>query len=220
MFGDQDHIHSLRGILNKGNSTNSLHRGMGPTAIGAVARSISQVTQPEPDDSVRYLASAKCNVGPKALTATFQVRAVPGGIPRVEWKEEVEDSAHKLNLRATEASVRKLSLRGIAVDFLRDELDNGPVLVEEIQARASQSGIKWKTLERASLDLKVKRGPVNPRGKWQWRGAHVPHPTIARLARCVVHSPRPIRKISHTTPTITPATPRRLLWGFGRHVSN
>jgi hypothetical protein len=58
-----------------------------------------------------------------------------------------------------------------AIDFLRRELADGPVLFKEMQARAMTAGISWRAVGRVKTSLGVvsekQRGA--PDSPWVWR---------------------------------------------------
>jgi hypothetical protein len=57
-----------------------------------------------------------------------------------------------------------------AVEFLRDLLSNGPMLLDEIKDRAGASEHSWRTIQRAKAELAVSSSKEGfSDGKWRWQ---------------------------------------------------
>jgi hypothetical protein len=55
-----------------------------------------------------------------------------------------------------------------AADWLGKLLENGPVDSKEICSGAKQSGVAWRTVERAKARLRVKAVKATFSGAWRW----------------------------------------------------
>jgi hypothetical protein len=94
------------------------------------------------------LACVKNNLAPLPPTLAFRLRSDGPDEPvHVEWIGEVKISADDI-LRTPHQERRPEALEE-AVAFLRDHLQNGPVLSKEIDKSATALGIKEHTLKRA-----------------------------------------------------------------------
>jgi putative DNA primase/helicase len=94
-----------------------------------------------------------------------------GAIPtsRVQWREGVAITADEAV--APIVQHKDGPIRG-AVDFLRQELRNGPVAVTELKKRCKGAGLSWRTVERAKNKLQIHAGRkegVGGQGHWEWR---------------------------------------------------
>jgi hypothetical protein len=170
--------------LNKSTSTDWLRRIGGSIGITGAARSVLLMAR-DPDDSEgekgsrRVLAHVKSNMGPLAASLLCEIRPVL--IPACGDEPEVE-TARVVELGPCDHDAERLLVgRGDpeerdavdeAVDFLEEELADGPKDVKVVKGAAQEAGISPRTLDRA----KVKAGVVPERvgglggaGHWTWR---------------------------------------------------
>ncbi|MDX6648156.1 MAG: putative primase/helicase [Solirubrobacteraceae bacterium] len=160
--------------LNKGDADKLLQRLGGSIGFAAVARSViafgRDPTTTEPRSPRRIIAHAKCNVAPEAdpLAASIEPATV-----RLEDGEVIGTSVLKINGASTVEADDLLVNRddytqvGEAADFLRAEMEKGPVPVKQLKTRADDAGLSWRTVERAKGKVHAKARKVGT-GGWVW----------------------------------------------------
>ena len=153
--------------LNKGSSSHTVHRGMGSTAIGAMARSILQLFKPDPEDRSCFLAQGKSNIGRIAPTIRFEIEQTREDVGVVRWKEEVNETAYSLNRRMVANTAPSEGPRDRAKLLLERELRAAPVLVIDLYEMAAEQDISSKTLDRASREVGVVKSRRSD-GRWEW----------------------------------------------------
>jgi hypothetical protein len=146
--------------LNKGNSTDPLHRLGGSIGLPAAARSVLLLGRdPDDPDGVegdrRVLAQVKSNIGPKATSVAFRIE----DIATDAWQSGriVEDgySPHTGEDLLREDEPARGSKRAAAIEFLLDRLADGPRSVKELEAEAASLQISKTTLNRARKELQI-----------------------------------------------------------------
>ena len=153
-----------------------LERVTGSVAFGAIARLVwvTARTENEAGEVVRVLARAKSNIGPDdgGFSYTFeQVELAdhPGiTASKVSWGEALIGRAR--DLLAEREEPRPVTKVEDAGEWLREQLASGPVLVNDIKARAKAAGHSWRTLERANKWLRVRseRSGKGNKAPHQW----------------------------------------------------
>lgn len=174
----------------------ALHRGGGSVAYSAVARTLFMVgTDPE-DETARILAPIKGNLSAKNVPSLrFRIIATPEKQPRIEWLGLCDTTANRLCALPEDEESR--SAHEHARDFLRQALANGPVLHEDLMARAKDQDIKPRTLNRAKKSAQVRSTKEpGPAGRWRWElqeAATVPQPLFGPVGHLgnVTASPIP-----------------------------
>jgi RecA-family ATPase len=154
--------------LNKATGGSALYRGGGSIGIIGAARSALLVAEDPEDESRRVLASLKHNLTEPAPSLRFAITTAGNGAARVEWQGETTFGAHDL-LRAPADDEEKSALSE-AMDFLRDELGEGPMTANTVKENARKADITGATLKRAKQALKVKSEKEGD-GSWSW---HLP----------------------------------------------
>lgn len=163
--------------LNKGEDKEALARIGGSIGIVAAARSVLLVTaDPEdPDSDVRMLGHLKCNVGPLAPTLKFRLEerslSSHGTSVRtsgIVWNGEAAHMTAADLLMQQERVSRGDRLH--AIDWLRQELADGPQCARRLIENAQKLGISETALRRAkaALGVKEKRVGFGKDGKWFW----------------------------------------------------
>lgn len=153
--------------LNKMSGGNPLYRGGGSIGIIGAARSGLIVAQdPEdPDGRRRVLASSKQNLSEPTPSLVFGVASsAVNGAARLEWRGGSSLDAVEL-MRAPLEEEEKSALEE-ALEFLKDELSEGPMAAKQVKLNARGEGISERTLNRAKARLKV-RSTKEAYG-WTW----------------------------------------------------
>jgi hypothetical protein len=130
----------------------------------------------------RIFCRAKSNIGPNTGGWEYRLELadVPGapGVTAVwvRWGEVLEGSARDLLAEAeTTAGPEERDAVGEAEDWLGKLLNDGPVDSKEIPTAAKQSGIAWRTVERAKTRLGVKSRKRDYAAGWWWSlPKHIP----------------------------------------------
>ena len=153
--------------LNKMPGGNPLYRGGGSIGIIGAARSGLIVAQDpdDPDGRRRVLASSKQNLAEPTPSLAFVVASsASNGAARVEWHGGSSLDAKEL-MRAPLEEEEKSALEE-ALEFLKDELSDGPMAAKQVKLNARAEGVSERTLNRAKARLKV-RSTKETYG-WTW----------------------------------------------------
>ena len=153
--------------LSKDPSKSALYRGGGSIGIVGAARSgLLLATDPQQAE-VRVLAVIKSNLGAPSQSLTFRI-ATDDGVPHIEWLGGCSHTAE--SLLAVPVSGEDRSAKQEAVEFLSEELQDGPLEVEKLIQKARRLGISEKTLRRAKMDAGIgrERRGFGDSGKWYW----------------------------------------------------
>lgn len=159
---------------------NAVHRSIGSIAFAAAARAVWAVA-PDPNDSdTRLLVAAKQNLAPDLGGLSFRI--VPfGSVARLEWGE-VPVPLRADDLLASAENGENRAERRDAEEFLREQLQAGPVGVKDIQAAARGAGLSWRAIETAKsrLGIRAERAGFGPGGRWRWSlPDHRPQPVVS-----------------------------------------
>lgn len=159
--------------LNKMPGGNPLYRGGGSIGIIGAARSGLIVAQDpdDPDGKRRVLASSKQNLAEPKPSLVFGVASsAANGAARVEWHGGSSLDAAEL-MRAPLEEEEKSALEE-ALEFLKDELSDGPIAAKQVKLNAKGEGVSERTLNRAKARLKV-RSTKEAYG-WTWTMPEAP----------------------------------------------
>ena len=152
--------------LNKAQGGNPLYRGGGSIGIIGAARSGLLVGEHPEEDGLRVLAGQKSNLSPMPESLAYRIVTAANGAARIEYVGPTEARADAL-LRTPGDPEQKSAMRE-AMEFLRDELKDGPVAANTINEHARKLEISAATLRRAKSDLGIvsrKEGD----GGWVWQ---------------------------------------------------
>jgi putative DNA primase/helicase len=149
-------------------------RVVGSIAFTAVARVVLVAAKVKSEDSEdrRILARGKSNIGPDDGGFEYQIeQAVP--LPGIQasyiaWGQPVEGSAQELFTdREGLFDIQLLkSAKGKAEEFLIDLLRTGPAPVKYIESQADAAGLAWRTVRRASDELRVQKSKLQDGFYW------------------------------------------------------
>lgn len=173
-----------------GQGNDPAQRVVGSVAFTAVARVVlvaAKVKDEEGGDR-RILARAKSNIGPDDGGFEYhleQTEPLPGiQASHIAWGKAVEGAARELltdpapeDGDAEEAA----SAKDAAQEFLMQLLADGPTPSKTVKSEATEAGIAWRTVRRASDALRVKK--IKAEGGWYW--------SLPNLSNQVVHVVQP-----------------------------
>ena len=156
----------------KSGGASASQRIIGSIAFTAHSRAVTQVFE-DADEPGRFLfLPSKMNLGPKPFGLAYRMATtvLEGGIevPCIAWDGTVSMTADEA-LRASEGGAEGKSAIDEAMDFLRDELAQGPVDAKIMQRRAADACITAKTLRTAREKLGVLTEKATFSGPWSWR---------------------------------------------------
>ncbi len=146
--------------FNKNVDAKALYRGGGSIGIIGAARSALAVAPHPHDDDMRVLVPQKGNLSRKAPSLAYAIVETENGAPRIEWRGSVNFQAGEVLNPEVHSKV------DAAREWIRQELKNGPVLSDEVEARSKTAGIAPATLNRAKIGVATseRNGAV-----WEWR---------------------------------------------------
>jgi hypothetical protein len=163
------------GHPNKSTGASGLNRISGSGAFGNAARSVI-VFGLDPGDpegetgSRRIIAHLKCNVGKKApsICAEIETKAVEteDGTASVPRLKITGLSAHSAEDILSSPTGEERTERDEAREFLAEQLASGPIRSKELKRAAEQTGLTWRTIERAKRDLGLKAAQASD--GWYW----------------------------------------------------
>jgi putative DNA primase/helicase len=168
-----------------------LDRVTGSLAFGALARVVLGAAKQigsDGNETGRVLVRIKSNIGPdgNGVAYTLAPTNLPGGIAtaRIVWGAKVIGSALDIIAEAEQNEAGDDRSAGAdAVEFLRGELESGPVATVDLQKRAEHAGLSWATVRRAKGALGVKARKAGMEAGWTWEmPAHPVHSTEDALA--------------------------------------
>jgi len=153
--------------LNKSIGLKAIQRGGGNMGLIGVARAGSFFANHPEDEALRVMAPHKSNLAEKPPALSYRiVTAAFHTTARIEWMGTVEHDADALAAGGATTPHEK-TVMADAVEFLRDELSDGPMWAKQVFRDAKDAGIAEITLRRAKTTLRVKSEKIGVEG-WQW----------------------------------------------------
>ena len=152
--------------LTKGGALKAIYRGLGSIDITAACRSVIMAGCEPNNPQNRALVHIKSNLAPIGQSIGYELR--DGSF---YWTGKSDLTAARI--LAAEDSDDGKSARDEAVDFIKDELENGPVEAAQVWRDAREAGLAEATLKRAKAMLRVitrRHGEAGKRGggKFTW----------------------------------------------------
>lgn len=153
--------------LNKSEGSNALYRGGGSIAFTASARSVllAGMDPADPNRERKVLASSKCNLAAPQTSISYLSVMAPNGAVYIEW---LGDSPHSADDLLRQDAHNKRTKLVEAMEWLSDELGDGPVHSTDLQEQAKLIGLGWRTVRRASDELRVRHTKDGYNGPWVW----------------------------------------------------
>ena len=148
-----------------------LDRVLGSVAFGALPRVVWATVRPNDADAPRRLVRIKSNLGPDGGGVEYTLSEAP--VPdsniiaqRVQWGPLLSGTAREL--MAVDQPYHQQAARSEANAFLMEILQNGPMLMKEIEAAAKAHGHAMTTVKRAKADLGVVARKKDFKAGWCW----------------------------------------------------
>jgi putative DNA primase/helicase len=176
-----------------------VERVTGSLAFGALARIVlaaAKIDAPVEDGDSRLFARAKCNIALDTGGFGYRLESVElrGGIvtSRVVWGSLIAGTARELLAGAEVADDESADSRD-AAEWLRELLGAGPMMAKDVEKAARESGLAWRTVQRArarasvvterdgfgkgaryvwSLPMRATSAPCAPRSESGEQGVH------------------------------------------------
>ncbi len=160
----------------------ALHAGLGSIDIAANMRSVLYLAKDPTNPLRRIIAHSKSNNACLAPSMAYLMTTVTqdyfmddGEVitieaPRVDWDGRSPLTADDLNAPIEQGHDEEKTALDEARDFLRELLQDGPALFDDIQQAAKQAGIAWASVRRAKSLENVKSRKKEGDGKtpWEW----------------------------------------------------
>ena len=140
----------LLGHMNKNEHAKDIHRGLGSADISAAVRSIILVSKDKEDPELRVIRTIKSNFRECDYTPIGARMNEHEELYFVEIDEE-EESHSPIN---------------IAMDFLRDVLQAGPIESNEMMEMLEANDIKKRTADRAKKELGIISRRMDGKSYW------------------------------------------------------
>ena len=148
--------------LRKSGSDNALFRGLGSVDFVAAARSVLLIARDPNDPARRGLVQIKNSLGPEGESLAYAI-ATQG----LQWIG-ADPSLTAERLLGSNVSSDERSARDEAIEFLREQLTDGPQLATMLLRDSKSLGISERTLKRAKVDLNI-RSWRSSEGVWLWQ---------------------------------------------------
>jgi putative DNA primase/helicase len=123
------------------------------------------VAEDPEDPERRILAQNKQNLCKPAASLAFTLETASNGAARIAWRGRSELSAGQI-LQAPADEEEKSALSE-AKEFLRGELEDGPMGAKQVKKNAREADVSERTLKRAKQALRVKSEKESD-GSWTW----------------------------------------------------
>jgi len=144
--------------LTKGSgNVSALYRGQGSIAFTGVSRIVMTVGVDPEDQDTKVVSVTKLNLAKRPQALTFTIDALPDTLKdrdrsKFEWGEFVDLSSDEILAAGKNRSGHE---RNAATEFLKRELESGPIEVGRLETMAEKRSISRTTLNRAAKELGV-----------------------------------------------------------------
>ena len=154
--------------LNKGGGSNALYRAMGSLAFVAAARAAWLVVPDADNPKRRLFLCAKNNIGPDRGGLAYELLPC-GDVAYVAWdsKPVTATADEALGAVIRKGEERKTGKVAASAEWLKEQLDKGPVPMRELEARWHDAGISEASVRRAAGKLGIVPRKL-PKGPWVW----------------------------------------------------
>lgn len=148
--------------LTKGGKEKALYRGQGSIAMTGIARIVLTVGQSPDDADTRVVACTKNNISKKPRALTYRIDALPDrngqtNRSKLVWGDFVDLTSDDI---VSVSTPKKSNDKENAMQWLKEQLENGKVEIARIERMAEARSISRSTLNRAASDLSVVKSLV------------------------------------------------------------
>jgi hypothetical protein len=150
--------------LSKSNAP-AIYRPNGSIAFTAAARAVWLFAKSSGDPAQRLMLPGKMNLAPEQTGMGYRVEGKQD-VAVIAWGESVSVPVDAV-LESEGAAQRSERLE--AMDWLRDQLTNGPIAQRKLKDDAKAERFSWATVRRAKDALGVITEKSGYQGAWQWR---------------------------------------------------
>jgi putative DNA primase/helicase len=154
----------------------AMYRSMGSLAFVAVSRAVWGIVKDPSQPSNRLMLPVKCNLSADTTGLAYRI-VETDGVPHLDW----DDKPTRIRIDEVLDSDRqpkgnRSAERREAADWLRRELEDGAVAATELEERAREVGLKWRTVQHAKDDLGLQsdRKGYGPGARWFWKPPESP----------------------------------------------
>ena len=144
---------------------------LGSRAFTGITRAVWHLSRDQDNKSRRLLLPGKNNLAVEGEGLAFSIIGEPA---RVSWEREVvtmnaDDALAAENERGNQKPGPDATKRNLAVDWLRDLLQSGPMECKVVRVEAEAAGHSWRTVQRARDDLGIKPYRQGFAAPWLWK---------------------------------------------------
>lgn len=157
--------------FSKGGGSNALLRVTGSLAFIAAARAGFVVLADPQDNDRRLFLPVKNNLS--VMPPGLAFRLEPIGLDkdietsRIVWELGIVDMTADEAMALSSDDDRGSAL-GEAKDFLSSLLGQGSIPSNTVKKKCVEAGLSWRTVQRASGELKIKKFKKEFQGSWSW----------------------------------------------------
>jgi putative DNA primase/helicase len=153
--------------LNKNSGGNALYRTMGSLAFTAAVRSAYVVTKDKDNPQRRLFMPTKNNLAKDLTGLAYSISANENNQPVITWESQPVTMTADEALSAPDSNEEQTDTDW-AVNFLENELANGPVSAAIVMKGTREVRVGEKALRRAREKLGVVTKKIGFNGGWFW----------------------------------------------------
>lgn len=158
----------LRHLTKSNKGDKAIYRGQGSIAFSGLARVVMTVGSMPNDPELRVMAITKINVAKPPKAITFRIIGLPDTIVEQDrsifkWGDWVDLTSDQILNSKSEA---KANVTGV-IDWLKDMLNEGPILIRNIYRAAESRSIPKSEVERAAAELGLIVGGLEKSPTWE-----------------------------------------------------
>jgi AAA domain/RepB DNA-primase N-terminal domain/Primase C terminal 1 (PriCT-1) len=156
--------------LNKVAGGSALYRTSGSIAFIAAARAAYVVARDPQDETRRLVLPVKNNLAEHPDGLAYRIRQAGNGAAILLWDDQPVTVSAEEALAPVEGDNKRneRSERKEAAEWLREMLDEGPMMAKDLQRHAREAGLAWRTVRRAKKDIGVIPKKTEFNGSWHW----------------------------------------------------
>jgi len=198
--------------MNKSGGGKAMYRAQGSLAFMAAARAAWLVVQDKENPARRMMLPVKNNLSSERSGLAYSIESNGDGMGVVSWEAEPVTVRADDALGIPASENHRGTAIAEAIEWLRDQLRDGPRPANAVKQAAESDGIKSRTLDRAKAELDVQATRDGFGGPWVWKlpdSRSAPNATIVRQHKSMAHYEEfgALRAQSNTSPSIPDGWP-------------